>query len=310
MQRYGKEAVKEIIKAYLREWAVIDDDGVRLSDACLEYAPTQTFHWKYACELEGPDAPDPLKAPCLPNRCTANELAAFMLDGIGAVLPTIYGDWANGPYQEMLDGMGILANKPREALKGAYQAYRDAEAVVGKMDATLEIQKNQLAEELEQKNEEANAHERVFDPNTSEDERRARRQRAEAAVTELKVLSDNANAAYQAAFKVWRKAMVKQLLCGPVAGPMEKHATTGWRVKTSIKRAPGYRWPLYQALRAAHTAGLPCPKARDVLEAWRSAPPPAVQVMSDGLKYDDGLGNPKEANLKAIQQAINGLLEK
>ncbi len=212
MQQYGKEAVKEIIKAYLREWAVIDDSGVRLSNTCLEYDPTQTLHWKFACELEGSDAPDPLEAPCLPIPCSANQLAAFMLDGIGAVLPTIYGDWANGPYQSILDGMGILANKPRDALKGAYQAYRDAEAVVGKMDATLEIQKYQLAEELEQKNEEANAREGVFTPNVSEDDRRASRRRAQASIARFKVLSDNADAAYQAAFKVWRKAMANQLL--------------------------------------------------------------------------------------------------
>jgi hypothetical protein len=30
--------------------------------------------------------------------------------------------------------------------------------------------------------------------------------------------------------------------------------------------------------------------------------------MPDGLKYNDGLGNPKEANLRAIQAAIAGLV--
>lgn len=83
----------------------------------------------------------------------------------------------------------------------------------------------------------------------------------------------------------------------------------GWRLKASIARAPGYRWPLYQVLRAAHLAGKPCPKARAVLDIWSENPPPEVQVMSDGVKYNDGLGNPKEANLKAIQQSIKNLLE-
>ena len=90
--------------------------------------------------------------------------------------------------------------------------------------------------------------------------------------------------------------------------PVE-HAGQGWRPKSSIERAPGYRWPLYQVLRDAHTAGKPCPKAREVLDIWREKPPPEVQVMSDGVKYNDGLGNPKEADLKAIQQAIKNLLE-
>lgn len=83
----------------------------------------------------------------------------------------------------------------------------------------------------------------------------------------------------------------------------------GWSLKSSLERAPGYRWPLYQVLKAAHIAGQPRPKARDVLNIWELKPPPDVQVMPDGVKYNDGLGNPKEANLKAIQQAIKGLLK-
>ena len=84
-------------------------------------------------------------------------------------------------------------------------------------------------------------------------------------------------------------------------------AAPGWSLKTSLERAPGYRWPLYQVLKAAHVAGQPCPKARDVLEIWKQKPPPDVEVMTDGVKYNDGLGKPKEANLKAIQQAIKNL---
>jgi len=85
---------------------------------------------------------------------------------------------------------------------------------------------------------------------------------------------------------------------------------SSWSLKTSLKRAPGYRWPLYQVLKAAHTAGKPCPRAREVLEAWRQNTPPDLQVMSDGVKYSDAVGNTKEADLKAIQQAIKGLLKK
>jgi hypothetical protein len=82
-----------------------------------------------------------------------------------------------------------------------------------------------------------------------------------------------------------------------------------WRLIPSLARAPGYRWPLYQFLHAAYIAGQPCPKARDFLEWLKSNPDPELQVMPDGLKYD-GAGNPKEADLKAIQQAIKGMLQK
>ncbi len=90
------------------------------------------------------------------------------------------------------------------------------------------------------------------------------------------------------------------------AAPMK--AGQGWSLKTSIARAPGYRWPLYQTLKAAHIAGQPCPKARDVLEIWKKNPPLEVQVMPEGVKYNDGLGNAKEANLRAMGQAIKNLL--
>ena len=46
-------------------------------------AETDILQWMPACELDGPDAPDLLKTPSLPTPFTANELAAFMLDGAG-----------------------------------------------------------------------------------------------------------------------------------------------------------------------------------------------------------------------------------
>ena len=67
---------------------------------------------------------------------------------------------------------------------------------------------------------------------------------------------------------------------------------------------------MYQFLKAAHAAGKPCPKARDVLEGWKSSTPPELEVMTDGVKYSDSVGNTKEADLKAIQQTIKALLEK
>ena len=94
------------------------------------------------------------------------------------------------------------------------------------------------------------------------------------------------------------------------SGGVKPAAVPTWSLKTSMQRAPGYRWPLYQFLKAAQAAGMSCPKARDVLEGWKLNTPPELQVMTDGVKYSDGVGNTKEANLKAIQQAIKGLLQK
>lgn len=103
-------------------------------------------------------------------------------------------------------------------------------------------------------------------------------------------------------------ADVAVVAAGAPDGVETDSTVPGWCLKT-IERAPGYRWPLYQVLQDAHKAGKPCPKARDVLEVWRLDPPAELEVMSDGVKYNNGVGKQKEANLKAIQQAIKGLVK-
>jgi hypothetical protein len=83
-----------------------------------------------------------------------------------------------------------------------------------------------------------------------------------------------------------------------------------WKPIDSIERAPGYRWPLYQFLKRAHIAGSARPKARDFLEDLAINHHPDIKPMPDGLKYSDGQGTQKEANLRALQASINGLIQK
>lgn len=90
-------------------------------------------HWHSASELEGLyAAPDPLVAPDLPIPFTAAQLAAFMIDGIGAVLPTLYGgSWADGPDDQVLNLLGPNAGSARAALREAYAAIHEAEKQMG-----------------------------------------------------------------------------------------------------------------------------------------------------------------------------------
>ena len=95
-----------------------------------------------------------------------------------------------------------------------------------------------------------------------------------------------------------------------VAVTPAKQNGLGWDLKEP-QRFQGYRWPLYQMLKTAHTAGKNRPGARDVLSAWgQNRPPEVSEVMSDGLKFYDAQGSVKIAALKAIQQSINNLLFK
>ena len=98
----------------------------------------------------------------------------------------------------------------------------------------------------------------------------------------------------------------------PASDGPAKPAAPAWSVKTSIKRWPGYRLPLCKFLQAAYVAGELCPKAQDVLNAWKLAPPQRLRVIAsyrhDELEFELDHGQKKTADLKAIQAAINALI--
>lgn len=82
--------------------------------------------------------------------------------------------------------------------------------------------------------------------------------------------------------------------------------TTGpeWKIKRPT-RFQGYGKPLYDFLKAAHTAGKPRPSARDFLDGLKSnRPPDVVEVTDNGLKYYDAQGSTKPADLEAIRKTI------
>ncbi|MES2948822.1 MAG: hypothetical protein V4858_09820 [Pseudomonadota bacterium] len=106
---------------------------------------------------------------------------------------------------------------------------------------------------------------------------------------------------------LWEPSLALELAPGPVESAQ---AGLEWSLKSSIRRFPGYRRQLYQVLKTAHLEGKSRPNAREVLDIWKSAPPADIEVMPDGIKYNDGVGKMKEADLKAIKQAIEGLTKR
>jgi hypothetical protein len=89
----------------------------------------------------------------------------------------------------------------------------------------------------------------------------------------------------------------------PVLAPLNS-----WRV-VERKRFKGYIYPLYLLLKTECDAGKEKPNARNVIEAWKDKKPSDVsEVMDREIKYYDSNGNIKSADLKAIQQAIKGLI--
>lgn len=96
---------------------------------------------------------------------------------------------------------------------------------------------------------------------------------------------------------------------GP-SGGMEFADEPGWRLKTTLKVYPGYRLPLYQFLKNAHSAKQPYPKAQNVMDAWAKNPVDGVKVIKDEIEFELETGQKKKADVKSLQAAIKNMTEK
>lgn len=185
MKTYGSADADVIFSVLKKRYVEFRSDGVYLSSEMNGLDASDAIFWKYACELDGPDSPNPLTTPALPFPFTGNQLAAFMLDGVGAVTPSAYGDWENGPDQGMLDSMGVLRREPGLAITEAYAAYRTAQDNVGSYPSELQRRAERLVKIHRYRNIKANKHKGVFDDGITPAESRTRRERAVASNLEL-----------------------------------------------------------------------------------------------------------------------------
>lgn len=322
MEKYKRSAVETIFGDHMGECASVDADGVRVSDELLVFELGGGLQWHPASELEGlPGAPDPLEEPNLPFDFSAAQLAAFMVDGIGALLVEIYGPWKTGPDEDELHSLGPNAGKAREALRGAYAAYRAAESSVGTLDLKQQVSSQILIGELADANLVANRFERLWESGISEQEKVIRRIRAKASVALRKKRADAVKAEAADAHAAWRQKMVRTLYSNffdahyPKMAPVDPRlevgeatlsgeTSAGWKPRKP-QRFTGYTHPLYELLKAAHAAGRMRPSARDVLRAFEAEmPPELIKVGHDAFTYYDAHGNSKHASLNAITEAI------
>ena len=104
-------------------------DSVRIDEQGVWVHQRFDISWTPICEIEGRN---PRDEPALPFPFSAQELAAFLIDGVGYFIRDMYGKWADGPNQSSIDRLcaqDLAAAAP--ALRAAYDAYRAAEHVIG-----------------------------------------------------------------------------------------------------------------------------------------------------------------------------------
>lgn len=76
-----------------------------------------------------------------------------------------------------------------------------------------------------------------------------------------------------------------------------------------IKRYSGYRGALERALRAAKSAGRPCPTAVEIMNQWRENRPAEIhKILAKSFEYYTAEGSIRECTQKALNQAINELV--
>ena len=198
------------------------------------------------------NAPDCKDTPALPFPFDARDLAAFMLDGVGAFVADYYGDWEDGPETECLNDIDPSNNYARRAVREAFDAYRLAIEKVGKYDMDALARRDA-------------AHTAYW--KSSNDK------------ALLKAFED-AEAEWDAAYQAWLTKMVRCLLEPQAAAPAPEVAESASKaVVVPFKKA---------ALIAAHVHEWPTIE-RDIADANTNGLAAAAKAGARGWKEDAAL---------------------
>ena len=220
---YNIEHAREILEpsGLLGKYLLLDERGVwpGIERDLLLLTETEGLRWRPARQLQHlPGAPEVKDTPMLPNPFTARELAAFMLDGAGALVADFYGEWDDGPDPDSLRAIDP-DSKARRAVTEAFTAYREAEGIVGPYPRALQADADRAREAYNEANQRANEREGVPGAVPGTDDSTARRARAVASVAAQEAKMHTTIAASRQASEAWLTKMVRCLLEPQAAAP-------------------------------------------------------------------------------------------
>jgi hypothetical protein len=218
MQTFKKKHAREILEQCgINEYYKIDKLGVWPKAKRDKTDELNLFRWRPARIFRGePGASEVAATPMLPFPFTAHQLAAFMLEGVGALVSGFYGDYESGPDLASLNAIDEDSNA-RTAIEQAYAARREAEKTVGACPLAFEAAAEYARKAHNVANQEATEREGVFEwtPGTNDEraiEARVRRARAVASIAELDAEMESTAAAWKREHEAWLNAMVRELL--------------------------------------------------------------------------------------------------
>jgi len=281
----------------------IREDGVYAVEAFRDVCqPGTVYDWTPADEMGWPGSPNPDTAPFLPIPFNAAQLAAAMIDGPGQSIAHALERRLGHPLDDdALNGFPDRMRWMREALTEAYALAADAQSAVGAFDYQAEARAHRLAEQYDEANGQANDREGVFDRKATEDERRARRERASASVLPLKMAADSAKDAISKEWRQWRASMVRQLL-RPAPPEPEAPLQTSADEPTQLYAAPGHQ----QAGEASPVVRVATEKSQEQRQAyrWQQCVDAGLSMPTDTYShFPRGIRKVAEA-LKITRQAL------
>ena len=218
-KKYDIATAKTLLELAFPKWDpppyVIRDDGIYQSEEYRNASPLEeAFDWSPAYDMDALDAPDPMTAPMLPIPFGAPELAAFMLDGSGSMIPEAleYRIGDSAPNLNRFDHPRMRV--VREALRESFALMQLTLQRVGPPNYEEIASAYHLLGECDKDSGLANGREGVFkfDPDISSEEIRARRERAVTSVSELNARAEQAHTTAKQNWNDWRKRMVRALL--------------------------------------------------------------------------------------------------
>ncbi len=218
---YDSATAEALMKFAYPEYREVDlkpyeirENGVYATEAFRDVCqPGTVFNWTPADDMGWPGSPNPDTAPFLPIPFDAAQLAAAMIDGPGQSIAYAMEHCLGYPLDDdALNRFSPRMRWMRDALAEAYAVAAAAQLVVGEFDHDQQARAHAMAQQCEDANEQANEREGVFEQGITSNEASARRARAVASIADLNAQINREQAAVAEKWKVWRKAMVRQLL--------------------------------------------------------------------------------------------------
>ena len=234
--KYNLKHAKEILEPYApKGYLRFDERGVwpDIERDLLLQTETERLRWRPARQLQHlPGAPEVKDTPMLPNPFTARELAAFMLDGTGALVAHCYGERDDGPDPDSLRAIDP-DSKARRAVTEAFTAYREAEGIVGPYPRALQADADRARKAYNEANQRANEREGVSGAVPGTDDSTARRARAVASVAAQEAKMHTTIAVSRLASEAWLTKMVRCLLEPQAAAPAPEVAESASSVPSN-----------------------------------------------------------------------------